>query len=107
MVRSLHGICILSCLPEKVTFTFYREEPAEGPKSSLEMAQLGRAAEGADVFLFRSPCVVCPVASLTSFPLLVLNLYLHSFFPSASLVVFPLPSLAVGLGNNVAGTETF
>lgn len=47
-------------------------------KSMLKMAQLGKAAEGADVFLFYSRFLVCPVVSLSS--LLSLNLYLYFFF---------------------------
>lgn len=64
----------------------------------LETAQLGRAVEGADVFLFHSQFLVCPVASLGSFPLLVLNLYLYSFFLLLTLIVFFPAVICGGLG---------
>lgn len=49
------------------------------------------------------------MASLSSFPQLVLNPYLYSFFffSSLSLSFLFLLSFAVGLGNNVAGTQSF
>lgn len=77
VVRRLCVISIFVLSLWKMTFTF--SSLGWSPmKSVLEMAQPCWAAEGADVFLFYSSFLMCPVASFSSFSLLVLNLYLYS-----------------------------
>lgn len=78
VVRSLHVIYVFVLSPWKMTFTFCSVGGCSLMKSMLKMAQPGKAAEGADVFLFYSRFLVCPVVSLSS--LLSLNLYLYFFF---------------------------
>lgn len=93
-----HVIGIFALSPRKMTFPSCSVGGPSLADTVQGMAQPCRAVEGANVFLFYSRYLVCPVVSLSSFPQLVLNLYFSSFFSFACPYCFFPAATCGGLG---------